>query len=80
MWKAFAGPVGRLIPHFNTLAAGGGNLAEILLGRVEPPPGKMHARVVRNTLTWPAPSQLAQSDDAMEKLWRDSAKLVGFTG
>ncbi len=36
------------------------------------------ASIVRRRLTWPEPSALAKSDDAMNTLWRDSARMVGL--
>ncbi|MEV4515497.1 SDR family NAD(P)-dependent oxidoreductase [Dactylosporangium sp. NPDC049525] len=78
-WALLGTPLRVLFPRFNSREAAGGNLADIALGRIEPPAGELHGRVVRNKLTWPAPSELALSDDAMEALWRDSAKLVGLS-
>ncbi len=78
-WALLGTPLRVLVPRFNSREAAGGNLADLALGRITPPTGELHGRVVRNTLTWPAPSELALSDDAMDALWRDSAKLVGLS-
>jgi hypothetical protein len=44
--------------------------------RVGSPPGRVYASLVKHRLTWPDPSELAQRDDVMEALWRQSARLV----
>ena len=77
LWRLLAASA-RFLPRFNSREAAGGNLAGIALGRITPPAGQYHARVVKDRLTWPAPSDLAQRDDVMAALWRDSAKLVGL--
>lgn len=75
--------VTRIVPWFivgrriNTAAHGGETLADLALGRIEPPEGHLYASIVRRELTWPDPSELAQDDAVMAKLWRDSARLVG---
>jgi hypothetical protein len=33
---------------------------------------------VKGKLTWPDPSELAQSDTAMMELWVESAQMVGL--
>jgi NAD(P)-dependent dehydrogenase (short-subunit alcohol dehydrogenase family) len=66
--------------RINTLAGGGALLADLSLGRIVPPPGRLYASQVKRRLTWPDPSELAQSDDVMAKLWRDSAMMVGLPG
>jgi NAD(P)-dependent dehydrogenase (short-subunit alcohol dehydrogenase family) len=64
--------------RINTLAGGGALLADLSLGRIVPPPGRLYASQVKRRLTWPDPSELAQRDDVMAKLWRDSAMMVGL--
>lgn len=64
--------------RINTLAGGGALLADLSLGRIEPPPGRLYASQVKRRLTWPDPSELARRDDVMAKLWRDSAMMVGL--
>lgn len=78
LWRLLGTSARALMPHFNSREAAGGNLAGIALGRITPPAGQHHARVVKDRLTWPAPSELARRDDVMDALWRDSAKLVGL--
>ena len=53
-------------------------LAALALGRVTPPPGHIYASLVRGKLTFPDPSELAQSDEARDRLWRESAAMVGL--
>jgi hypothetical protein len=54
----------------NTAAHGGETLADLALGRIEPPIGHLYASIVSRELAWP---DLAQNDDVMAKLWLDSA-------
>ena len=63
--------------RINTVANSGETLADLALGRIEPPKGHLYASIVSRELVWPAPSELAQNDDVMAKLWVDSAHLVG---
>jgi NAD(P)-dependent dehydrogenase (short-subunit alcohol dehydrogenase family) len=53
-------------------------LAQLTLGEVKPPAGRVFASLVRGNLTFPDPSALAQSDDARDRLWRESAAMVGL--
>jgi len=62
----------------NTPAGGADLLANLTLGRVVPPAGRLYASQVKRRLTWPDPSELANDDAVMAKLWRDSAALVGL--
>jgi len=55
-------------------------LADLALGRIVPPRGRIYASLVRGELTWPQPSELARRDDVAQKLWSDSAVLVGMGG
>jgi NAD(P)-dependent dehydrogenase (short-subunit alcohol dehydrogenase family) len=71
-------PILSPILRFNTLAGGGDLLANMTLGRVAPPPGKLYASQVKRRLAWPDPSELARDNAVMTKLWRDSAVLVGL--
>ena len=67
----------RCFRRINTAAHGGETLADLALGRIEPPQGHLYASIVSRELVWPDPSELAQNDDVMAKLWVDSARLVG---
>ena len=53
-------------------------LAQLTLGEVSPPAGRIYASLVRGKLTFPDPSALAQSDEARDMLWRESATMVGL--
>ncbi|WP_405060262.1 SDR family NAD(P)-dependent oxidoreductase [Kribbella sp. NBC_01505] len=71
-------PLARRFAHINTAEEAGRTLADLALGSARPPEGRLYASLVRGKLTWPDPSRLAQSDDAMTSLWRESALLVGL--
>jgi NAD(P)-dependent dehydrogenase (short-subunit alcohol dehydrogenase family) len=71
---SFMRPVLRL----NTTAQAGAILAEMTLGKIDPPSGRIYASLVKRRLTWPEPSDLARRDDLMNALWSDSARLVGL--
>jgi NAD(P)-dependent dehydrogenase (short-subunit alcohol dehydrogenase family) len=71
-------PVLSSIQRMNTLAGGANLLAELALGRVVPPAGRLYASQVKRRLTWPDPSELVRDDAVVAKLWRDSAGLVGL--
>jgi NAD(P)-dependent dehydrogenase (short-subunit alcohol dehydrogenase family) len=62
----------------NTLVQAGDALAELALGQIVAPPGRIYASLVKSKLTWPDPSELARRDEVMEGLWRDSAEMVGL--
>ena len=71
-------PVLSAFQRMNTIAGGGGLLADLALGRIVAPAGRLYASQVKRELTWPDPSDLASDDVASAKLWRDSAALVGL--
>jgi NAD(P)-dependent dehydrogenase (short-subunit alcohol dehydrogenase family) len=83
-WWLLGTPVGwplrRLNRNLNSRAAAGRTLADLALGRVTPPDGRVYAALRRERLTWPEPSELARRDDLAEALWNDSARLVGLAG
>jgi NAD(P)-dependent dehydrogenase (short-subunit alcohol dehydrogenase family) len=66
------------IQRMNTVAGGGSLLADLALGRIVPPAGRLYASQVKRHLTWPDISELASDDAVMAKLWRDSAALGGL--
>jgi NAD(P)-dependent dehydrogenase (short-subunit alcohol dehydrogenase family) len=79
VWQLFGTPLLRpLVARFNSRAVAGRTLAELALGITRPPAGCIHAVLRRNRLAWQDPSELAQRDDVMTKLWHDSAVLVGL--
>jgi len=75
---ALLAPVLGAFQRQNTVAGGGSLLADLALGRLVPPEGRLYASQVRRELTWPEPSALARDDAVMAKLWRDSAGMVGL--
>ena len=64
--------------YVHTPEQSGEALAEVVLGQVTPPPGRVYASHVRGKMTFPDPSKLAQNDDARDLLWRESAAMVGL--
>jgi NAD(P)-dependent dehydrogenase (short-subunit alcohol dehydrogenase family) len=75
---ALLAPILGVFQRSNTVAGGGNLLADLALGRLVPPDGRLYASQVRRVLTWPEPSALAGDDAAMTRLWRDSAAMVGL--
>ena len=53
-------------------------LAQLVLGEINPPAGRVYASLVRGEITFPDPSVLAQSDEARDLLWKESAAMVGI--
>jgi NAD(P)-dependent dehydrogenase (short-subunit alcohol dehydrogenase family) len=81
LWARIAmGVVGLVRPfaRMNTVEISGKTLAELALERITPPPGRVYASLNSRKLEWPDPSELAQRDDVMLRLWRESARMVGF--
>lgn len=52
-------------------------LADLALGNVVPPEGRVYASLVRAELTFPDPSELGSDDSARDAVWRLSAEMVG---
>jgi NAD(P)-dependent dehydrogenase (short-subunit alcohol dehydrogenase family) len=79
--RAMLGVVSRLKPAFfpGTPERAGEALAQLSLGTVAPPSGRIYASLVRGELTFPDPSELARSDEARDRLWRESAPMVGLS-
>jgi NAD(P)-dependent dehydrogenase (short-subunit alcohol dehydrogenase family) len=65
--------------QLNTVAQAGSILAQLALGEISPPEGRIYASLVKRQLTWPDPSELARRDDLMNALWSESARLVGLS-
>ena len=76
--KLMMGTVSKLRPGMNTLEQAGNAMADLALGASVPPPGRIYASLVKGNLTWPDPSELAQSDGAMRELWLKSAQMVAL--
>jgi NAD(P)-dependent dehydrogenase (short-subunit alcohol dehydrogenase family) len=68
----------RPLVGINTIEQAGNAIADLGLGTIVPPTGRTYASLVKGKLTWPDPSELAQSDAAMKALWVDSAYMVGL--
>lgn len=66
----------RPVLRLNTTAQAGSILAQLTLGEIQPPEGRIYASLVKRRLTWPDPSDLAQRDDLMNALWSESARMV----
>ena len=64
--------------YMGTPERAGEALAELASGKVTPPAGRVYASLVKGKLTFPDPSELAQSDEARDRLWRESAIMVGL--
>ena len=73
-------PLSLFKPQFRsgTPERAGEALAQLTLGEVNPPAGRVYASLVRGEITFPNPSILAQSDEARDLLWRESAGMVGL--
>jgi len=68
----------RPLTGMNTIEQAGNAIADLGLGTIMPPSGRIYASLVKGKLTWPDPSELAQSDTAMRGLWVESAQMVGL--
>jgi NAD(P)-dependent dehydrogenase (short-subunit alcohol dehydrogenase family) len=68
----------RPLAGINTIEQAGNAIADLGLGTIVPPTGRIYASLVKGRLTWPDPSELAQSDAAMKGLWVESAHMVGL--
>lgn len=85
MRSSFARLLFRLLSRFRpsvypgTPERAGEALAQLALGTVSPPTGRIYASLVRGELTFPDPAELARGDEARDLLWRESAALVGIS-
>jgi NAD(P)-dependent dehydrogenase (short-subunit alcohol dehydrogenase family) len=70
----------RPLAGINTVEQAANAIADLGLGKIVPPAGRIYASLVKGRLTWPDPSELAQSDTAMKELWVESAHMVGMPG
>jgi NAD(P)-dependent dehydrogenase (short-subunit alcohol dehydrogenase family) len=80
-WARLAGIAGtalRPVARLATVEQAGDALADLALGHAVPPAGRIYASLVKRRLTWPDPSALAQRDDLVDALWRQSARMVGL--
>lgn len=53
-------------------------LADLSIGAVRPPEGRLYASLVKAELTFPDPAPLARDAAAADGLWRTSAAMVGL--
>lgn len=72
--------VGLFRPEFvmNSPEHSGDMLARIALGTISPPIGRIYVSLVRGKPTFPDPSELARNRDSQDRLWRESAAMVGI--
>jgi len=68
----------RPLAGINTIEQAGNAIADLGLGTIVPPTSRIYASLLKGKLTWPDPSELAQSDTAMKGLWVESAYMVGL--
>src|SRR6202789_1106594 len=79
-WAKLTMAVTSLLRPVNTIEQAGNAIADLGLRTIVPPSGRIYASLVKGKLTWPDPSELAQSDTAMSGLWVESAHMVGLPG
>ncbi|MBY6154659.1 SDR family NAD(P)-dependent oxidoreductase [Vannielia litorea] len=71
--------IGLFVPEFNmnTPEHSGRMLADVATGRLSPPEG-VYVSLVNGLPTFPAPSTLARNLKAQNRLWNESAEMVGL--
>jgi NAD(P)-dependent dehydrogenase (short-subunit alcohol dehydrogenase family) len=77
-WAKLTMAVTSLLRPVNTIEQAGNAIADLGLGTIVPPSGRIYASLVKGKLTWPDPSELAQSETAMRGLWVESAHMVSL--
>lgn len=72
--------VGLFRPEFvmNTPEHSGKMLADVALGAIAPPSGRVYVSLVKGKPTLPDPSELARDREAQDRLWHASAAMVGI--
>lgn len=72
--------IGLFRPEFvmNTPEHSGKMLAAVALGTLAPPPGRIYISLVKGVPTFPDPSELARDRKSQDRLWRESAAMVGI--
>lgn len=72
--------VGLFKPEYvmGTPERSGEALAQVALGEVTLPPGRIYVSLVKGQPTFPDPSELARSRGAQDQLWIESAAMVGI--
>src|SRR3984893_15530968 len=76
LWKPLAPALRLILRGSNSPEAAGHALAQLALGQIPPPFGRIYAALRSGIITWPDPSELARRDDVRDALWRDSGALV----
>jgi NAD(P)-dependent dehydrogenase (short-subunit alcohol dehydrogenase family) len=79
-WAKLMMAVASKLRPVNTIEQAGNAIADLGLGTIVAPSGRIYASLVKGKLTWPDPSELAQSDRAMRGLWVESACMAGLPG
>ena len=77
-WAKLMMAVASRLRSAHTIEQAGNAIADLGLGTIMPPSGRIYASLVKGKLTWPDPSELAQNDTAMKELWVESAQMVGL--
>lgn len=72
--------IGLFRPEFvmNTPDHSGRMLADVALGTIAPPDGRIYVSLVKGRPTFPDPSDLARDLEGQDRLWRESAAMVGL--
>lgn len=72
--------IGLFRPEFNMNPPehSGHMLAQVALGDIAPPGGSGYVSLVKGAPTFPQPSELARNIEAQNRLWHESAALVGL--
>ncbi|CAM5713417.1 SDR family NAD(P)-dependent oxidoreductase [Streptomyces aurantiogriseus] len=72
--------VGLFKPEYvmGTPERSGEALAQVALGEVTLPPGRIYVSLVKGQPAFPDPSELARSRAAQDQLWHESAAMVGI--
>ena len=78
-WVKLMMAVASRLRPVNTIEQAGDAITNLGLGTIVPPSGRIYASLVKGKLTWPDPSELAQSDTAMTELWVESAQMFDAT-
>lgn len=74
--------VGFFVPEFNMSPPehSGRMLADVARGTLSPPGDRVYVSLVKGVPTFPEPSALARDVAAQDRLWRESARMVGLGG
>ncbi|QDU04482.1 short chain dehydrogenase [Gimesia chilikensis] len=72
--------IGLFRPEFimNSPEHSGRMLADVSLGIIKPPSDRLYLSLVKGQPTFPDPSELARNQEAQDRLWRESAAMVGL--